>query len=123
MRARAMCALAIDSKLRECDVLHARRATPLCRCSHPYAAALRIPLPDGAAQPPPPPPSSNTRSFLSVVGTPFFLAFKIPVCILTAVAAALIAGLSEFSPNGTEVREPAGYTVDSICGPPYVVSP
>jgi hypothetical protein len=67
--------------------------------------------------------SGNT--FISVVGTPFLIAFKIPVCVASAAIAAPLAGVSALNPDsgGREFREALGAGVAQNCGPPYVVSP
>jgi hypothetical protein len=67
------------------------------------------------------------RVFLSVVGTPFLIAFKIPVCAATIAVAAPVAGVSAISgpdtPSGIDLRNNLGDGLGSNCGPPYVVSP
>lgn len=74
-----------------------------------------------AAQPAPGSP------LLEIIGTPFLIALKIPVCVLTIVVAAPVAGLSELSGSGDEdgrdMRRQLGNGIDRNCGPPYVVSP
>ena len=67
------------------------------------------------------------RVFLSIVGTPFLLALKIPVCAATIAVAAPLAGVSEISgpatPDGVDLRNNLGDGLGSNCGPPYVVNP
>lgn len=87
-------------------------------------------LPPPAQVPPPAPvpasPSAGT-TLLSVVGTPFLVIFKIPVCILTVVVAGPVAGVSELSnpsdPAGADLRRQLGQGIEQNCGPPYVISP
>jgi hypothetical protein len=64
-------------------------------------------------------------TFLSIIGTPFLLAFKIPVCVASAVVAAPLAGASALAGE-----ESARYTGQILanglaqnCGPPYVLTP
>jgi len=83
------------------------------------------PAPQPGAMVPPPPPRYG-GSFLSVIGTPFLIAFKIPVCLLTVVVAAPVAGLSEISGSnaeGAEMREGLRDGLARNCGPPYSVTP
>jgi hypothetical protein len=62
---------------------------------------------------------------LSVIGTPFLLAFKIPVCVVSAVVAAPLAGAAELAGTSQAVSlEPSlGDGLERNCGPPYVVAP
>ncbi|HUZ74249.1 MAG TPA: hypothetical protein VMU87_14805 [Stellaceae bacterium] len=84
----------------------------------------------GAPPPPPvaPPPAPSTGSrFLAVVGTPFYLLFKIPVCVVTVVVAGPIAGISALAgpsnPQAVQVRRDLGEGLAQNCGPPYALSP
>jgi len=63
-------------------------------------------------------------TLVSIVGTPFLIAFKIPVCVLSLVVAAPVAGASALTPgDGHELREALGAGIQQNCGPPYVVTP
>ncbi|HZT51964.1 MAG TPA: hypothetical protein VFA22_08525 [Stellaceae bacterium] len=72
-------------------------------------------------------PVATGPSFLSIIGTPFLIAFKIPVCAATVAVAAPLAGLSEIpttaDTEGSDMRRQLEYGVNSNCGPPWVVSP
>jgi hypothetical protein len=65
------------------------------------------------------------KTAVSVIGTPFLLAFKIPVCIATAVIAGPIAGAAALTSNdgGAGVQRVLGEGLDANCGPPYVLEP
>jgi hypothetical protein len=66
-------------------------------------------------------------SFLSIVGTPFLIAFKIPVCAATIAVSAPLAGLSALTSNaeteGRDMRRQLAYGINENCGPPWVVAP
>jgi hypothetical protein len=66
-------------------------------------------------------------SALSVIGTPFLVALKIPVCILTVAVAGPVAGLSVLAdpsgPDGADTRRQLNDGIVENCGPPYVVAP
>ena len=68
----------------------------------PFAAAA---LALSACQPA---PSGSGDPFFSAIGTPFLIAFKIPVCAATIAIAAPLAGVSELSspagPDGHDAR-------------------
>jgi len=76
-------------------------------CSSPPSA------PDGvtAAQP------SASSVVLSVLGTPFLIAAKIPVCTATLLVAAPVAGASETVASGAKARQILADGVASNCGP------
>ena len=86
------------------------------------------------------PPPSNTASrqptgqqvALSVIGTPFYIAGKIPVCVVAATIAAPLAALSQLA--GDYRYQGEGYERIRLnddlaeglafdCGPPYVLMP
>jgi len=71
--------------------------------------------PDGSLQPP---------ELITVVGTPFLIAFKIPTCVASlALAAPAAGGLEPASPYAREQRF-RPYLRDGVkqnCGPPYAV--
>jgi hypothetical protein len=61
---------------------------------------------------------------VSIVGTPFALAFKSAVCAASLVIAAPIAGLLVLDPDPfSEGQRLLGDGIASNCGPPWVVSP
>lgn len=68
--------------------------------------------------------SNGDNTFMSVVGTPFYLAFKIPVCIVSAAFAAPVAGASGFMDpqNAHELRYDLGEGLGQNCGPPYALT-
>jgi hypothetical protein len=72
-------------------------------------------------------PSSGTASAgdtaISILGTPFLIAFKIPVCIVSAAIAAPLAGAAALVPDGRETQQTLGADLAENCGPPYVLSP
>jgi hypothetical protein len=70
-------------------------------------------------------PTSPGSTALSVIGTPFLLAFKIPTCIVSAALAAPLAGAAELARTSQafSLEQSLGDGLESNCGPPYVVSP
>jgi hypothetical protein len=72
-------------------------------------------------------PADGGAVALSAVGTPFLIAFKVPVCLVTLVIAGPVAGVASLtdrsSPLGGEVRDGLSDGINQNCGPPYVVSP
>jgi hypothetical protein len=70
-----------------------------------------------AAQP------SASSVVLSVLGTPFLIAAKIPVCTATLIVAAPVAGASETVASGAKARQILADGVASNCGPPYLLTP
>jgi hypothetical protein len=70
----------------------------------------------------------QTPSFISVVGTPFLIALKIPVCVGSIAIAAPLAGASQLAESNSVIDE-YGLRRDldeglvHNCGPPYVVTP
>jgi hypothetical protein len=62
---------------------------------------------------------------VSVVGTPFYLAFKSVRCVVSVAIAAPVAGIAALSESdlAPEVRRGLGDGVNQNCGPPYVLSP
>jgi hypothetical protein len=83
--------------------------------------ALALALTNCASTPPPRP----GKTALSVIGTPFLLAFKIPVCVVSAAVAAPLAGAAELANTyqAASLEEALGDGLESNCGPPYVVAP
>lgn len=79
--------------------------------------------PDDAAQSAPPP--SAGRTALSIIGTPFLLAFKVPACVVSAAVAAPLAGAAQLagSYQGERLEDNLGNGLEKNCGPPYVLTP
>jgi hypothetical protein len=84
------------------------------------AGCVIQPPSDAAAGPPHP-----GRTALSVIGTPFFIAFKIPACIVSAAIAAPLAGVAQLAgtAQGASIEGDLGDGLESNCGPPYVLTP
>jgi class 3 adenylate cyclase len=67
-------------------------------------------------------------TIVSVIGTPFLIAFKIPVCAVTLAAAAPAAGMiamvpPEDVPEPGKARQVLADGVRANCGPPYAIAP
>jgi len=86
------------------------------------AGCASTPPPDQAAASPPPSPG---RTAVNIIGTPFLIAFKIPVCAITAVVAGAIAGAAQLgsASGAASVDQALGEGLETNCGPPYVVDP
>jgi hypothetical protein len=67
--------------------------------------------------------TSAGDTFISIVGTPFLIAFKIPVCVASVVIAAPLAGAAALTPSSDETRQTLGSGLTENCGPPYVLTP
>ncbi|MDB5408905.1 MAG: hypothetical protein JWL84_3817 [Rhodospirillales bacterium] len=70
----------------------------------------------------------SAHGFVSVIGTPLLLAFKVPVCAATVVLAApgaALAAIAEPSPNTAQppLRPALDQGVAENCGPPYALQP
>lgn len=70
-------------------------------------------------------PGSNA---IAVIGTPFLIALKLPVCIATVVVAGPAGAAAEFASPGDPVgtgalKQALGDGIVENCGPPYVVTP
>jgi hypothetical protein len=79
--------------------------------------------PQGSATQPP-----DTGSvLLAAIGEPFLIVTKIPVCVLTLVAAGPIGAAAQLtdptSPLGHDVKQGLADGIDANCGPPYYVAP
>jgi len=63
--------------------------------------------------------------FLAILGTPFLIALKIPVCVVSIAVAAPLAGASAFGGEGSAraTRRVLGEGIEQNCGPPYVLTP
>jgi hypothetical protein len=87
------------------------------------AGCVTAPPPSQAGAPSPPPPG---RTAISIIGTPFLLAFKIPVCVVSAAMAGAMTGV-EGALGGTNgpasLEQSLGEDVEKNCGPPWVVNP
>jgi hypothetical protein len=84
----------------------------------------------GACSTPTNPPDSagNTQptastTVLSVIGTPFLILAKIPICAATLAVVAPATGMSEVVTDGAQARRVLADGLSSNCGPPYVVAP
>jgi class 3 adenylate cyclase len=67
-------------------------------------------------------------TIVSVIGTPFLIAFKIPVCAVTLAVAAPAAGAAamvppEDNPEPGTARRVLADGVRANCGPPYAIAP
>lgn len=63
---------------------------------------------------------------LSVVGTPFLVAFRSVVCVASVAVAAPVAAVAAVVPERpaqASARKSLGEGVASNCGPPWVISP
>ena len=78
----------------------------------------------GGAQPSAPTTAADPAdTFLAVIGTPFRWAVKIPVCVVSAVIAAPIAGAASVAMNGQETTRALRDGVKQNCGPPWAFEP
>lgn len=76
-------------------------------------------------------PQPSQATFVTVVGTPFLVAAKIPLCVSTIALAGPLAGVAALAPNNGPDRNYAEAPVlpelnnalDQNCGPPYIVQP
>lgn len=92
-----------------------------------WTAAVVLSLAIGGCTPAPPTPAGNGY-FVSAVGTPLYIAFKIPVCAVTIGFAAPIAGVAGLAgPSENYAAHDARPELDDAltrnCGPPYVLVP
>lgn len=83
-----------------------------------------------AVAPPPPPPGAEpvTVSPISVIGTPFLLALKAPICAVTLAIGGPVAAAQQLAePTRDEFdkdfRPEIATGIETNCGPPYVVMP
>lgn len=69
--------------------------------------------------------SSGDERVVTAVGTPFYIALKVPFCVATAVIAAPLAGVSGFAPTerAHELRRDLDDGLTQNCGPPYELTP
>jgi hypothetical protein len=65
--------------------------------------------------------------FLAIIGTPIYIAFKVPVCAVSAAVSLPLAGMSELNGSGDaggrEMRRSLSTGLAQSCGPPYVLTP
>lgn len=81
----------------------------------------------------PPDPADSSRNVavhsgdvaVSVIATPFYVAFKSVLCVASLAAAAPVAGVAVLSESrfAPKVRRDLSESVSQNCGPPYVLSP
>ena len=71
------------------------------------------------------PPPDAQQSTINTLGTPFLIAFKIPVCAVTVALAAPLAGATGLAPtyDSRVIRAELDESVRQNCGPPYVLAP
>jgi class 3 adenylate cyclase len=80
-------------------------------------------------------PHDSDGVFVSVIGTPFLVAFKIPTCAATIALAAPLAGVSALakpsitdpafypdSDSNRELRRDLDAGLTQNCAPPYIVT-
>ena len=97
------------------------------RCGRFGFLAFALFLAGCADSPPPAQPVSQVNPS-SVVGTPFLIALKVPVCIATVAIAGPAAALQQMAaPNQDrlqpDIRPALDAGIDQNCGPPYYVLP
>jgi len=85
-------------------------------------AALLVLTAAGCASPPQPDPQQTA---INTLGTPFLIAFKIPVCAATVALAAPLAGATALAPayHSGVIRAELDESVRQNCGPPYWLYP
>lgn len=71
---------------------------------------------------------SAESTVLSAIGTPFLIAFKIPLCVATVLVAGPASGATAVIPPEDNreqgiARQVLADGLKDNCGPPYVVSP
>ena len=71
------------------------------------------------------PGTSYGHAVVAVLGTPFYVALKAPVCLVSIAIAAPLAGVSGLAEGrmGRSVIRRLGEGVGTNCGPPYVLTP
>ena len=88
-------------------------ALPLGACVSPTGA------PNDAANA----PSDPASAFAALIGTPFVIAFKIPICAATLPVVAVGMGMSAPAERGEEARRVLTDGLAQNCGPPYGILP
>jgi hypothetical protein len=68
---------------------------------------------------------NSPDQLISAIGTPFYVAFKIPTCVATVLIAAPTAGATGLAEgyDAREVRHDLGEGVAYNCGPPWILTP
>jgi hypothetical protein len=94
------------------------------------AAALAVTL---AACAPTPTGESPKIGAVGVIGTPFLVAFKIPLCAATVALAGPVTAVAQIASAPTSDNFSSSYdhaviggleqSIEDNCGPPYVVTP
>jgi len=96
----------------------------------PAALAMLVPLALGACTARSDDPAAGAPSaestVLSAIGTPFLIAFKIPLCVATVLVVGPASGASavippEDNPQQGIARQVLADGLKDNCGPPYVV--
>jgi hypothetical protein len=96
---------------------------PVRRGGLPLLCALF--LLGGCASPPP----GTQISYASAVGTPFYIALKLPVCAATLIVAAPAGALQGLAAPGQwdslqpDIRPVLDKGIVDNCGPPYILPP
>lgn len=95
------------------------------RIKHLAVASLSLGL--AACSNGPPVSDGAAGGVVSAIGTPFLLAFKIPLCAVTLAVAGPSAGALELTgyerPTNLALRHDLDDSVRQNCGVPYVVTP
>lgn len=90
-------------------------------------AALFLSFAIAGCTAPPTTPVGN-GDFVSAIGTPFYIAFKIPLCAATIALAGPVAGAAGLAgaPENAAAQGVRSNLDDGLmrnCGPPYVLAP
>ena len=86
-------------------------------------ALLALLLLAGCAAPP-----GERVSYVSTIGTPFYVAFKVPTCAATLLIAGPLGALQGLAAPGQDpiegdARPDLDAGIASNCGPPYILPP
>jgi hypothetical protein len=87
-------------------------------------AASSPSAPATAAPPPPAPPRPTSGDIaLAIIQTPFLIAIKVPLCVLTAVVAAPLGAAATMADSyqGWDTRHDLADGLERNCGPPGVL--
>jgi hypothetical protein len=87
----------------------------------PVEAAMSRPPSPQAVEPPPPRGAGDWA--VSILGTPYYLAFKAVTGVAGAAIAAPLAALAGPTPAGGKTIAVLGERLAQNCGPPYVLTP
>ncbi len=92
-----------------------------------HLAAILLSLALAGCSNGPPVNDGAAGGVVSAIGTPFLLAFKIPLCAVTVAVAGPSAGALELAgyerPTNLDLRHDLDDSVRRNCGVPYVVTP